>query len=500
MGWFLWSWSMTVAGDPANHDSERFGVAVRRAVIWRSGGQAAAQLVQWTATFFVIRLLSPADYGLFAMTQVALAFLNLMNGHGLASALVREPAVEERQVRQLFGMLLLINGALALCQLALAPAAAAYYRHPQVADLMRAQALLYLFTPFAILPQALLSRRMDFRHQARANLAAAALSAVTAVGTALAGWGVWTLVATPIVIFATRAAVLTLGTGPPPRPSFDFRGAGPLARFGVVMAGGQFFWFLQSQVDVFVAGRLLGAHALGVYTTALFLAQIFVGKLIPPLNEVAFSAYARLHAAEPDALPRAFLRAVRVVMAAALPFYAGLAVTAEPLVLTALGSKWAEVAPVVGIIALAMPFMTLQALITPACDASGRPGVGVRNGAVGALLLGGAFLLGVRWGPTGLAWSWVVAYPLYLAFSLRRALPVIGTTGGRVARAVAPSLAAAAVMTASVALADSVTPAWPVAGRLGALVAIGVAAYALALLVVARGLWRELVSIAHGSG
>ncbi len=57
-------------------------------------------------------------------------------------------------------MLLLLNGGLALLQVALAPLAAAYYHQPQVAALLRVQALLYLTTPFIALPYALLSRAM----------------------------------------------------------------------------------------------------------------------------------------------------------------------------------------------------------------------------------------------------------------------------------------------------------------------------------------------------
>lgn len=486
---------MTDVPRQPNQTVERFGNTVRRAVIWRSGSQIIAQLVQWTATFLVIRILSPADYGLFAMTGVVLTFLNMLNGYGLASGLIREPDVTERQIRQLFGMLLLLNGTLGVAQLALAPVAAVYYRHPEVADLLRVQALLYLTTPFVALPLALLSRRMDFRHQAQANILASIASAGTALGGALAGWGVWTLVAAPIVLFAVRAVVMTAAARSLVWPSFDFHGAGHLARYGGIMAASQLFWFLQTQADVFIAGRHMGAHLLGIYTTALFLAQIFVSKVVPPLNEVAFSAYARLHGAEGDPLPRGFLRAVRVVMAVALPFYAGLAATAEPLVATMLGSKWAEVAPVVRLLALAMPFMTLQALLTPACDARGRPGVGVRNGAIGAVLLAGAFLVGVRWGPTGLALGWVAAYPPYLFISLGRALPVIGVTARAVAESVFPALLAAVAMGATVVLADGLLPSMSAAARLALLVAVGVTAYAGWLSVFARPLLRELVAV-----
>jgi O-antigen/teichoic acid export membrane protein len=482
----------------AEHTAPRSGLAgaVRRAVIWRSGSQIVSQLVQWAATFLVIRILSPSDYGLFAMTGVVLVGLNMLNGYGLASGLVRQPHVTTREIRQLFGMLIVLNGALAVAQVALAPLAAAYYREPRVADLLRVQALLYFCTPFIALPQALLSRAMDFRHQAKANITASLAAAGTALAGALAGWGVWTLVLAPIALFATRALVLTLASRWLVPPSFDFRGAGALARYGGVMALGQVFWFVQSQTDVFVAGRSMGAHLLGVYTTALFLAQILVSKAVPALNEIAFAAYARLHADDEDALPRGFVAAVRTVMAVALPFYLGMFAVAEPLVEGVLGAKWTEAAPVVRLLALAMPFVTLHVMLTPACDARGRPGVSVWTGAIGAVLMGGAFLIGARWGPTGLAAAWVAGYPAYLAVSLRRALPVIGVGVGPVLRALAPSLLAAVAMAALVTLVDQLLPALSPLARLALLVTAGAAAHAGWLLVFARPLVRDLVRLA----
>jgi hypothetical protein len=47
------------------------GARVRGAVLWRSGSQIVGQLITWAATFIVIRLLNPSDYGLFAMTEVS---------------------------------------------------------------------------------------------------------------------------------------------------------------------------------------------------------------------------------------------------------------------------------------------------------------------------------------------------------------------------------------------------------------------------------------------
>lgn len=473
-----------------------FGRRVMTAVLWRSGSQFVAQLVTWSATFFVIRLLTPADYGLIAMTQSVLVFMNLLCGYGLASALVRSEMVSREQVAQVFGMLLILNGGIALLQVALAPLAAVYFRQPMVADLLRVQALIYLATPFIALPSALLAREMDFRREAQVNLAAAIVGAAVALGCAAGGMGVWTLVAAPVALFWTRAIGMTVATGGLVRPSFDFHGMRGFLAFGGAMTLSQLLWLVQTQSDVAIGGRVLGAHDLGLYTTALFLAQIVTAKFIPPLNDVAYSAYARLQG-DRAAVTRGFERAVRVVMLVAAPFCLGLAAAAEPLVLTVLGRKWAEAAPLVALVALAMPAMALQILFAPAATALGRPRVQVLSSAAGAVIMPAAFLAGIGGGgdALGLAWAWVGAAPLLLLTTARLAMPVIGIGGAALVRAVAPGLAAATAMAGLVTAADHLLAFGEPGVRLAVLVAIGGATYAALTLCFARAAVIEAVRL-----
>jgi O-antigen/teichoic acid export membrane protein len=485
---------MESAATASNQPPESLRSQVRSAVIWRSGSQIAGQLIQWASTFCVIRILDPRDYGLYAMTGVVLVLLNLLNGYGLASGLIQQAKIERRQVQQLFGLLILVNAALALLQLGLAPLAAAYYRHDIIAQMLRVQAILYLTTPFVALPYALLAREMDYRRQAWVNMLSSLAGAGAALGGALAGFGVWTLVFAPLVLFTTRAIGITIAARSLMWPIFDFRGIGHIARYGAIVTVGQLAWFFESQADVFIAGRNFSAHLLGIYTTSLFLTQIFVSKFVPPLNDVAFSAYARIQH-DDRAVAGAFTRATQIIMFAALPFYFGLAATADPLVLTMLGDKWAQAAPVVRLLALAMPFMTMQVLLAPACDALGHPSVGVRNSVTGAVILSLAFLISVPWGPSGLAIGWIAAYPIFLGFSLRRALPVLRVRLRDLTDAIAPPLLAALVMALSVIFTDRLLPPLSPAPRLGVLVTSGALIYTAWLLAFARRQVKELIAI-----
>jgi O-antigen/teichoic acid export membrane protein len=113
--------------DRPEGDVATLGARVKTGVLWRSGSQIAGQVIAWGATFLVLRLLSPSDYGLVAMTGAVLAFLSLFHGWGFASALVRQERTDSHRIGQAFGLLILTNGALAAIQLAIGVAVQASF-------------------------------------------------------------------------------------------------------------------------------------------------------------------------------------------------------------------------------------------------------------------------------------------------------------------------------------------------------------------------------------
>ncbi len=479
---------------------DEFQNRVKSAVFWRSGTQILAQMISWTATLAVIRILEPGDYGLFAMTSVVLVFLNFLNGYGFVSALIQSEKVEPMRIRQAFGMLILLNGALASIQFfALAPLAAVYYEEQVIADMLRWQSLIYLSTPFLILPEAMLTRNLDFKKPAIINLLTALVGAAVSLILALNDYGVWTLVFAPISMFWCRAILLTVSTRFLVKPSFDFRGSGNMFGFGMALLAAQAFFIVQSQSDIFIAGRHFDAHDLGLYAEALFLTQLFAVKFVPPLNEVAFPAYARLQGNRP-ALTLGFLKAVRLIMLVACPLYLGMAISAEPFVETLMGPKWLEAAPLVATLALAMPFLTLQILFAPALNAVGLPRLSLHLTVAGAVIMPIVYLIAIQYGAHGLAAGWLVSVPLLLAFTIYKAKPHIGFTLAQLARAVAPGLAAAGVMAVATWAADHavMTYVWrdmPAPLHLAALTLAGGISYVALLWYGSRQTALEVVNL-----
>ncbi len=454
-----------------------FAGRVRAAVFWRWGSQALGQLITWTATILVVRLLNPHDYGLFAMTQAVLTALNFLNGYSYATSLIQAKQVDERRIGQVFGLLIVSNTLLAGAQLLAAPHAAAYYGQPEVAVMLRVQALVYLTTPFIALPCALLARQLDFRRQALINLVCACVGGTVALSLAASGYGVWALVWAPIAGFGTRALGLTLISGGLVRPIFDFRGAGDIVGFGTALTLCQLFWILQSQSDIVIAGGSFTPHDLGLYSEALFLTLIFTGRFLPPLNEVAFPAFAELNAAGKPLAP-AFLSSIRLIMLVAAPFYIGLSLTAGPLVATFFGPKWGEMVPIVAGLALAMPAMALQIACSPATNALGRPRIYLYTSIVGAVVMPVCFYVGAAQGPQGLVAAWQIAAPLLLAATLAFTLPAIGARLTDLAAALAPVMLGCGTMALAVMGMAEITAGLAAPLQLGVRTLAGAAIYA----------------------
>jgi O-antigen/teichoic acid export membrane protein len=435
-------------------DDSGFSARVRNAMAWRWGTQVLAQIITWGSTLMVVRLLDPSDYGLFAMTQVVLAAMAFLNGYSFATSLIQAKDVETKQISQVFGMLILANGFIAAALFLLAPYIAAYYGQPVVADMLRVQAVLFLTVPFVALPSALLARKIQFRNQGMVNLMCAFVGAGVVLGLAWNGFGVWALVYAPIAMALVRALGLTIAARLLVWPSFNFRGAREILSFGGALTLCQLFWIIQSQSDIFIAGRAFDTHELGLYSEALFLTLIVTGRFLPPINEVAFPAYAELHQLGKPLAPF-FLRTMRTVLLVTAPIYVGLALTADAAVGTLFGPKWSEMAPIAAGLAIAMPAMALQIVCSPATNAMGSPRIYVTTSAIGAVVYPLVFLIGVAYGPMGLVTAWWIAAPTLLLATLALTLPAVGLTFGKLTTELAPVALACGVMALAVTAAQA---------------------------------------------
>jgi O-antigen/teichoic acid export membrane protein len=163
-------------------------------VFWLTVVKLAGQVISWTITVYVIRILSPDDYGLMAMAGVYLGFVVLFNEVGLSAAIVQKKDLGDEDRTNICWAVLAINLALYGFSFALAPLIAAFYGEPRVTEVIRVASLVFIVRSVGLVPNSMLTREMAFKKQSQAALVGTTSGAVATLWFAVEGFGVWSLV------------------------------------------------------------------------------------------------------------------------------------------------------------------------------------------------------------------------------------------------------------------------------------------------------------------
>lgn len=485
---------------PPVHDAGR---PTRRhiggALGWKIAGQATTQGSRLVVALILARLLDPSAYGIVAMALVFTSLFTVFGDFGLGAALIQRPVLTEVQRSTAFWMSVLSAVVLFAVALVIAPAVAAFYGEPQVAPVLAALALCFVLTALSATQKALLTREMNFRALELRQIAATLVAAVVAIGLALAGAGVWAIVAQSVV-FALVAAVLIWAQSPW-RPSLRFSRSAlrDLGGFGLDVTGTQLLFFLNRNVDNLLVGRVLGSAALGVYNIAYQLMMLPLNQVAGIVADVLLPAFARLQH-DLDALRGTWMRAVRLTAVVVAPLMVGLAATAGVAVPLVLGDQWAGAVPVVQVLAWVGLHQSLQRYNSGVLQAVDRTRPLLRFSVVSCALSVVAFVAGLPWGVVGVAVAYLIATllvaPVYLWITARAvALPLRAF-----AAAVAGPLAAALLMGVAVVAAQRATEQATSSGLLVLLVAVltGASAYSAFLPLTTRGVAGEIRDLLGG--
>ena len=448
-------------------------------LIWSGGARFASQLMTWGITLVVIRLLSPSDYGLLAMATVFINFLALLAEAGLGLALVQAGRVDEATLRRIFGAVIAIDCALFIVQFAASPAIAHFFSEQRLVLIVRVLALQFLLGIFAVVPTALLSRNLDFKRQSVVEVVSAVTGSVATLFMALAGYGVWALITGNLGSVVVRSIGINIVAPFLKRPDFSFRELRGAMAYGGRVTAARLLWFVYSQADTIIVGKLLGKELLGYYSVSMHLASLPVQRIASILNQVGFAAFAKIQH-DPKQAGLYVLKGVRVLSFVAFPVLWGMSSIAPELVTVVLGPKWDLAILPLQVLTLVVVLRVVNVVLSTAVDGLGRADVTLFNIVVANAVMLPAFAVGSVWGLMGLTLVWGFVSPIVTLITWIRVVRVVMLRIQDIVSAMLPSAFCAGGMYGVVFLARRyVTHGQQGIIDLSILIAGGVASYSL---------------------
>jgi lipopolysaccharide exporter len=449
------------AAEPAESDSGSLSASVRRGALWVLASNLLLRLANVALTAIVAHILSPHDFGVFAVALTAYVIVSSIGELGVSSCLFRADLDIDKLAPTVATIALVSSAMLAFAMAAFAGPIATALGSAGAVGPIRVMSLAVLLIGVTAVPNAQLIR--DFKQDKifLANAIAFVPSTALLIVLAKTGSGAMAFAWSRVATQAAMACVLVAVVPRHYRPSLTRSALSVTLRFGIPLAGANLVNYVLLNVDYAFVGHLLGAAELGVYVLAFTLASAPYSLLGAVINNVSMPAFSRVKH-DPALLKTAMATAVRGVCLIALPMCAMTLALARPLVLTFYGEKWAASADVLVILSIYGAVFILCLLFANMLGALGQTKFLLLLQLIWIGALVPAMMLGVhKDGIVGAAYAHVaviapIVLPSYL-FTLKHFTGVRFTALGR---AVFPPLlaSAAAALAAHSAAAQFSSP------------------------------------------
>jgi O-antigen/teichoic acid export membrane protein len=435
----------------------RRGLAKRSIVgmFWTALSMGALAVAEIVALLVLTRLLSADDFGLYTVALLIIKFAAILEGLGVAPAIVQRPTLDERHLRVGFTLSILLSLFIAALVWAMAPTIARLMHLPELVPLVRAGCAVFLCQGLSTVALASAQRALRFRWLAMVDAGAFTMGFVL-VGLALGwlGFGVWALIGALVTQHCLRMIMLLNGQRHAKRPMLEWRAIGELLYFGGGFTLSRILSYLANQADRLVVGRWLGADALGLYSLSSQLMTapaVIFGQI---LDRVLFPTMALVQQ-EPARLARAYRSGVAACALFALPVSVIVAILAPEFVRVLLGRGWEGAVVPLQILALGMLFRTSSKLSDSGVGATGAVYGRAWRQAVFAVAVVVGSLAGQMWGIGGVALGAVAALTCNFLLMAQLSLRLTGLSWSEFIAAHLPGIALAGVIgTSAWALTD----------------------------------------------
>ena len=372
-----------------------------KGVIWGTGAQIFIYSFQFTVTALLARVLAPEDFGSVGIIAVLLEFNVIIGGLGLTTALVQRRDLNRDHLHTAFWSQLGMNLILYIAAVLLSSRIASYYGNPILRNLMIVLAFNVIFEGLTFIPRSLLYRSMNFKELSLMRGASEVISGMSALGLAFGGAGIWSLVGRGMIGRASHVIMLWRKVTLRPRLRFSLKAFRELSPFGMKVMGSDLLEFISSNVDYLIVGKMLGVHALGIYTLAYKLISFPLERIasVIGLTLPAFSAIQD----QRGRLCSWYLKTMQVTALVITPLIAGLFVLAPELVRVVWGAKWLEAITPIRLLSIAGLALVMEKTPRTVLVAIGKPGLILCFDTVKSLILGFSLIFAARYGILGVS-------------------------------------------------------------------------------------------------
>lgn len=324
---------------------------VGNASFWIAVRLVSVRLLSVAQLLLLTRLLSPTEFGLFAVASMAYAFVEAMTFLGFGQALIQRKTVEPIHLDTLFLVNIARGTLLGLLVLTLSAPISWLMNSPESQKLIAAIGLLPLISGFHNPAMILYQKELQMRQELAFYLVGAVANLSFALVLALQGYGAWSLIAGLIAHAVSQLIVSYRIQSYRPAIQFSKIAFLEMFDFGKWLMASQGLKYFSINLPSWVIGHYLGIQELGLYHVASRISQAIGNEFFSLISIVAFPAFSKMND-DKSRLAEAYIRSQKIISSASFLLFGCLFLLAEPFVKTFYFEKWSGLDGLISLFAI----------------------------------------------------------------------------------------------------------------------------------------------------
>jgi PST family polysaccharide transporter len=378
--------------DPVTNIGRKAG----RGLTWSIIGTFGNKLGTFAVGLVLARLLTPADFGVYAVAMAASAFAMYVNDVGMIAACVQWRGKFEDMAPTATVIAVLSSFAAYGVIWLGAPAFAQLSGVPEATPVVRLLCLTIVIDGITAVRSAALMRRFAQDRLTIANMVGMLANAAVALPMAFAGAGAYSFATGQLTAAVVIGVIVFRMADLPIQFALDKEVSKRLLKFGLPWAATLGIEAILLNADFVIVGNVLGAAALGYYMLAFNISNWVPGLVGTAVRYVSLPSFARLAEQDNAAFESGIRRSVPILFAAVLPVAAIMAILAPELIYILYGPQWGPSAVVLRYLAILMVVRMLTAFAIDILAAIGATKATTWLNAAWAIALIPALLIGTR--------------------------------------------------------------------------------------------------------
>ncbi len=417
-------------------------------VFWSSIDRFASQGISFCFSIILARILAPRDYGVVAMIVVFTAIAQAFVDSGFSSALIRKSDLKEKDLSTAFYFNIVVGIVCYGILFIASPFIAVFYDTPILSPIIKITALSVPFNSLCVVQRAILTKRVDFKTQAKVSIICTIISGITGLILAYNGYGVWALVIQ--TTFATLVNCLLLWFFSNWRPTLTFchESFKYLWSYGSKLLASGLLDTTYNNIFPIVIGKFYSPAQLGLFSRAQSYSSLLSSNITGILQRSTFPVLSLIQD-DDERLRTDYRRLLRVSAYIIFPLMIGLAALARPLIITMITAKWEACVIYLQVICFAMMWYPIHAINLNLLQVKGRSDLFLRLEIIKKILGVSIMCITIPMGVLAMCYGMVCSSILSLVINTYYTGKLINVGYFKQMQDLLPILAAALVMGAT---------------------------------------------------